>query len=211
MAIAKRELVKIKIRGIARYPKLHIPFRYDKKLNKSVEDWKGGKFQIEVIAPEDDATTKAMVASIQEAAASEGLKAKMVKNWPFKPELDKETDEETGNLIFNFKMYGQSKDGSKRRVPLFDAKNNPLPKDFRVTSGSEVIVLGAANPFKELGGGVSLYLNGVQVIKYVPFVAGNPGFEAVDDGFTYTNEAMDDEDADTSDEDAGDEASDEDF
>lgn len=209
----KRELVKVKVRGIARYPKLHIPYRYDKKLNKSVEDWKAGKFQIEVVVdPENTAVAKTKE-DILGAAAEAGLKVKTMKNYPWKAELEKDTDEETGKEIFNFKMYGQSKDGSKRRVPMFDAKNNPLPRDFRLTSGSEIIVLGAANPFKELGGGVSLYLNGVQVIKYVPFVAGNPGFEEVDDGFEYDSSAIDDdEDADTSDEDGDeDEASDDDF
>ena len=209
--MAKKELVKVRFRGIARYPKLHVPFRYDKGLNKSVEDWKKGKFQIEVVVDPSDAAIAAQKEAITQAALDAGLKLKSVKNWPWKDETDKETGDETGREIVTLKMYGSTKDGGKRRVPLFDAKNNPLPKDFRLTSGSEIIVLGAANPFKELGGGVSLLLNGVQVVKYVPFVAGNPGFEKLDeDGFEYS-----DEDADTSDEDddadADEEADEDDF
>jgi hypothetical protein len=197
----KKEYLKVRFRGLASYPKLHIPFFYDKKLEKSVESWSKGKFQIDVIVDPSDAAYVAMKDAIRADAIAAGLEEDEVKYWPWKAQKDKATKKKTGKEIVSLKMYGQTKEGQKRRVPLYDAKNNPLPKDFRLTSGSEIIVLGAANPFKELGGGVSLLLNGVQVVKYIPFVAGNPGFEELgeEDGFEY-----DDADADTSEEDDAD-------
>jgi hypothetical protein len=180
-------------RGIARFPRTDQPYTFDKAAKKSVPDPKG-KFELQVIFTAEAAEPVLNVA--KEAAKAAGLKAAQVKNWPWKDELDKETEEPTGRIVVTFKQFGMNKDGSKRRVGHFDGKLTPLPRSFRLTHGSEVIVNYRANAFKELGGGVSLYMDGVQITKYHD-PNGNPGFVAQDDGFAYDRD--DDDYADQSD------------
>lgn len=176
--MAKRETVKFYIRGVARYPKTDKAYSYDKAQKKSVPDPEG-KLSVEVIV--DPAKAEGYEAIINDFVKAQGKKPEKLKNKPFAPEVDKETDEETGNVVFKAWQYGQSKDGKARKMGHFDSRGKPLGGDFRLTSGSEVIIAVRANLYNELGGGVNLYLDGVQVVKYREF-DGNPGFGAVDDG-----------------------------
>lgn len=171
--------VSMKIRGIARYPKLHAPYTFVKAENKSVLDWDNGKFQLDVVMTEAEADK--YIAELKKVAAEAGLDTDECK-WPFKAEKDKETKKKTGNVIFTAKQYGKSKDGQKRKIPLFDSKAKPVSSDFRITGGSTVVMAVRTNVFEQLGGGVSFYLDGVQILKHIPYEGGNPGFTAEDDG-----------------------------
>lgn len=181
---------KLFLKGTARYPKTNTPYRYDKALKKSVVDEKEGKYTIEVVMPAPEA--QSFIKAIEEVASEAGLKLKNVKNWPFKDEVD-EDDNETGNVIFKASNRATTKSGEKRSIAHFDAKAKPLGKDFKLTGGSTVIVAARPSAFKELGGGVTMYLDGVQVIKYVPYAGGNPGFTA-QDGFATDDDEDGDED-----------------
>jgi len=68
----------------------------------------------------------------------------------------------------------------------FDSKNTPLPDDFLLTSNSTVNISVQFVPYgpsdQSAGGGVSLRLRAVQVIKYVPMADRSP-FDVVSDGF----------------------------
>lgn len=194
MSSDKPKAPKFFIKGIARYPKTSTPYRYDKALKKSVVDLEKGKYQLEVIVEEE--TADKFIQQIKDYAVENGLKLKNVKNWPFKDEVDSD-ENETGRVIFKASNHATSKSGEKRSIAHFDAKAKPLGKDFKLTGGSEVIMACRPSTFKELGGGATLYLDGVQVIKYVPYEAANPGFTA-QEGF-----GSSDDDDDDGDEDAG--------
>lgn len=200
ITMAKRETKKFFIRGVARYPKTDKPYSFDKAAKKSVPD-EDGKLQIEVIVPANVAEGYEKV--IAEFVTEQGKKVSKLKNVPYQPEVDRDTDEETGNVVFKAWQYGKSKDGKVRKMGHFDGKGKPLPSDFRLTSGSEVIIAVRANLYNELGGGVNLYLDGVQVVKYREFDH-NPGFGAVEGGYEADDE---DEDVSGSDEDTTDETS----
>jgi hypothetical protein len=176
-------------RGIARYPKTDKAYTFDKASQRSVPD-PDGKFSLEVIFEGNDADN--VIALVKETAKEAGLKLANVKNWPFKPEIDSETDEETGRTIIKFSQSGKDKYGEAKTIRHFDARVRPLPKSFKLTSGSEVIVAYRPRAFKELGGGVSLYLDSVQVTKFVEAQAANPGFEAQEDGFEYEADEAED-------------------
>lgn len=182
--MAKRETKKLFIRGIARYPKTDKAYKFDQAQRKSVPD-EDGKLQIEVVV-KPDASDK-YKGILSDFVKENGKKLEKLKNHPFKAEVDKETDEETGNVIFSAWQYGKSKDGKIRKMAHFDSKGKPLPSDFRLTSGSEVIIAVRANYYETLGGGVNLYLDGVQVVKYRDR-DGNPGFGALDEDDGYVRE-----------------------
>lgn len=103
---------------------------------------------------------------------AKGAKAKVVwQEMPVKPETTKE-GEETGNLLFNFKMTasGVSKKTGKpwtMRPGLFDAKLNALnPKAVKIGGGTVARVSGTIDPFYHGGkAGVTLRLEAVQVLE----------------------------------------------
>lgn len=114
---------------------------------------------------------------------------------PWKDDVD-EQGNETGNIVFSFKMRAviPGRDGNEgwtQRPPLFDAKGSPLdPAKVRVGAGSLLKVSFEVLPFTspQVGAGVSLRMRAVQVLKLVEFQTGTAkshGFEAVDDGFVY--------------------------
>ena len=117
-----------------------------------------------------------------------------MKNWPYSKEKDRDTKKPTGNIIFKLKKYALAKDGSVNRVTFVDGKMRILPKSFRLTSGSTIKANGYFAVFSELGGGVSMRLDSVQVIHFAERQANLAGFGAVEDGYEY--EADDEEEGD---------------
>jgi hypothetical protein len=150
--------------GLAVYPKTDQPYRFDQKLSKSVPD-PDGAFELSVSIPKADA--EAVVKQLKAFAKEEGLKA--VKNWPFHDEVDRDTGEPTGRVIFKAKAYGKTKDGRAKSVRHYDGMGRPVPAGFKLTSGSLVSVRVWPSTYTTLGGGVKLSLEGVQVLKYVEF------------------------------------------
>ncbi|SAK95794.1 hypothetical protein AWB76_07197 [Caballeronia temeraria] len=92
-----------------------------------------------------------------------------------------ENDDDT--VTFTFK--------TKKKPKLFDAKGNPIRNadDLRIGGGSTIRVKGAFSSYEGFGGGVTAYLNEVQLIKLVEF--GGEGFQPEDDedGYVASNEA----------------------
>lgn len=167
-------------RGIAIFPKLHKP---DTK-------WKAeGQYTVRLRI--DPATIPADLYTKFEAlrdekadevradlkAKKEGAKVKSLKIKPvaFAPETDKESGEETGSVIVNAKMTASGvskKDGKPwtRKPDIFDAKGKKLAKCPLVFGGSELKVACEARAYyspKDNEVGVSIQLNGAQIIKLV--------------------------------------------
>lgn len=203
MAKAKRDdlLDVMSPRGVAVWPKLDKPTRYDKKQKKRVIDEEEGKFEVELALEGEDA--EKFQKKIKDFAVEQGLKLKSVKNWPWRDELEKETEEPTGRVLFKFKQYATNKDGSTKRIPLWLANGkSTYPKGTKLTSGSTIKISGYGSTYTELGGGVSLFVNSVQVIKMVEYEARNPGFGNEDDDdegdAPDTSEVSEDNDGDES-------------
>lgn len=200
----KREITKFVIGpGTARYAKLDQPYYFDKKAKKSVADptgkQHGSALTVEVVMSEEAAAP--IIAKCKDVAEAAGLDLDEVKNWPFSKEKDKDTKKPTGNIVFKLKKYALNKEGTPNKVLFVDSKLKPIPRGFRLTSGSTIRVNGYFSPFEELGGGVSLRLDSVQVLKYVERSGSTDGFTAEDDGYSCEggefNDNNEDTDADT--------------
>lgn len=168
-------------RGVFRYPALSKPDFGTKDYPKPDGEYKAG-----LILSEDEAQPliKALQAAYNEAieqaeaefaklpvATRKKLK-EVTKNDLYTIEYDKETEEPTGNLIFNFKMKasGKKRDGSEwsRKPAIFDAKGKPLAKVPEIWGGTMGKISFEAVPYFVSGtgaAGLSLRLNAAQIIE----------------------------------------------
>ena len=89
--------------------------------------------------------------------------------------------QEDGRWVGKARLKG-AYGSDKTTVLQVDAKNNKLPSDFQLTTGSTVNVAFTFVPYAINGYGVSLRLSAVQVIDYKPLAARSP-FGVVDGGF----------------------------
>lgn len=170
-----------------RFPKLDQPYYYDNAAKKSFPDptgqRPGASLSTDLLMSEQDAAP--FIEKIKAVAEEAGLDLDDVKQWPFSKEKDKETKKPTGNIVFKLKKYATDRAGNVNRVLFVDAKVKPLPAGFRITSGSTVKANGYFTAFKELGGGVSMRLDSIQVLSYAERGGSTDGFAAEDEGFTY--------------------------
>lgn len=124
----------------------------------------------------------ALAESLAEAkkAAKNPAEAKKIKqaDLPWSEEMDTEGNE-TGNLVFNFKLKASGKTKEKveftQSPKLFDAKGNPLPQGTKIGGGSTLKVAFEINKFytAAVGAGVSLRLKAVQVLDLKTWEGGN--------------------------------------
>lgn len=194
-----------------KYPKLNeVDFGTDKFPKPN------GEYNVRGIAVATDPAVRALIAKIEplmreaqaeaEAKYAElkvDVKKKLIakngksgitENAFFHPIYDEETEAETGEIEFRFKMTasGVRKRDDKpwsRKPGLFDAGRNPLPKTVSIWGGTKGKVSFTAEPYWVAGQGaygVSLRLEAVQVIDLVSAgqrSASSYGFED-EDGFT---------------------------
>lgn len=168
-------------RGVFRYPALTKPDFGTDEFPKP-----DGEYKVTLILSQEEA--EPLIAQLQplydaaiEAGKEEfkGLKVearkklKQITEQPFfSEEYDKETEEPTGNLLFNFKMKasGVRKDKTKwsRKPAIFDAKGKPLLKVPDIWGGTEGKVSFEVSPYFIPGTaltGIKLQLNAVQVLE----------------------------------------------
>lgn len=117
-----------------------------------------------------------------------GAKAKVNRNgWPFSDHTTKDEkgrEVPTGKIEFRFKRKELTSKGNEKSPPMvMDAKKNPWPKDRLIGNGSTVKIAFRPWPWEMQGGkGMSLELEGVQVIKLVEYIREVDPFEE-EDGF----------------------------
>lgn len=180
----KREIL-VSPKGLAVYPHLDAPdFKFKEE----------GEFSTKLRMPAADAAK--LVKRIeeehkkaQEIAKQENPKKK-IKESQYRPY---EEDEETGEVIFSFKMghkITRKKDGKVIELwpALFDAAGKPLPKGVKIGGGSTLRVAFTFNHYYTplVGAGVGLRLEAVQVIDLKEWgerSADSFGFE-VEEGFS---------------------------
>jgi hypothetical protein len=164
-------------RGTAKYPRLDQPYSWNEAAGRNMPD-PDGQFETRIIMPEKDA--QPLIKTIKDAIAAAGVKP---KHLPWKPEVDKDTDEPTGNIEFTLKRYGKDTQGKPNKIAFFDSKGVMIKRDVDLTSGSVVICSGWINVSKMAA---RLNLKAVQVIKLIEREV--EGFEAVEDDDAYVAE-----------------------
>ena len=166
----------------ARYPRLNACYRFDSAEQKSVKCQPtddGAAYETQFIMNDDEAKKlHALCMQVWEEAKAKDPK----KNWPEKPSMlpYKKTDD---GIIGKAKLkgaYGTDVTQPPRQV---DAKKNPMPDDFMLTTGSKVNVAVTLVTYNTGSvNGVSLRLRAVQVIELAEMAQSDP-FAAVD-GYT---------------------------
>lgn len=170
--MASKNLNYVSPRGIAKYPKTDQPYSWSQAQNRSVPD-ADGQYELVLVMPIKE--FKPLKELIDEAIQQAGIKP---QNLPFKKEKDKDTGEETGNVEVKFKAYGKRKEGGMNRLKFVDAKSNPMPSNFPLTSGSAVRAEGWISVAKM---GARLNLRSIQVIS----LAEKASVFTAEEGFEY--------------------------
>lgn len=194
----------------ARWPKLVEPnTRFDAD----------GKFEVELVGPEDDEEIQALIKTAEKLrdkhfASLDAKKRKTYKKAPvFTEDLDEE-GEPTGNVVIKCTMkhvFEDRKTGRKdRRWPrFFDSMNREVPRKKLkggIWGGSQLAIGGFVQPY-DMGSsklvGVSYRLSVVQIIELVQGGGADPsqfGMKARDEGgFSADGLADDDGDDDLDD------------
>lgn len=170
-------------KGTFRYPALDKPDYGNDDYPKPA-----GEYKVQLILSREDA--EPLITKLQphfDAAVEEG-KAEFAKlpvasrkklgemkvNDLFSPEYDKDTEEETGNVIFKFAMaasgVNKKKEPWSRKPAVFDAKGKPMLKVPAIWGGTVGKVSFEAAPYF-IGGtgaaGLKLRLSAAQIIDLV--------------------------------------------
>jgi len=164
-------------RGTAKYPRLDQPYSWNDAANRNMPD-PDGQFETRLIVPEKEAAP--FIKLIKDAIADAGIKP---KHLPWKHEVDKDTDEPTGNIEFVFKRYGKDTRGNPNKIVYFDAKGQMVKQPLVLTAGSTIICSGYIAVSKM---SARLNLKAIQVIRLVERQV--EGFDAVEDDDAYVAE-----------------------
>lgn len=170
-------------RGVFRYPALDKPDYGNKAFPKP-----NGSYKVQLIlSPADAEPLIAKLQPIHEKAIADGkvefskLKVEARKklkelqvNDLYSPEFDKDTEEETGNVIFKFEMAASGVNAKKepwsRKPAIFTASGKPMVKVPPIWGGTEGKISFEAAPYFIPGtgaAGVKLRLNAVQILELV--------------------------------------------
>lgn len=127
------------------------------------------KFKMDLVLDINDPAVKDYLKAIKEFASEEAPG----------PGLPYEVDKDAGTAVVSFH--------TKNAPTVVDADKKPITKEISVGNGSIVRVSASFQPYEGFGGGVTAYLNAVQVIEHVPYVPGVGEFD-VEEGFSKDDE-----------------------
>jgi hypothetical protein len=172
-----------------KYPRIDQPYRFD------INAGEKGK-TVPCLATEGDAkyelsfvVSKAQAKDLYTAMAAE-YNAKKDKSWAPKLSNPFSTDED-GQITGKANIKAVYKNGPTGVPAQFDADNNRLPDDFKLTDGSTINLALELYAYKMANSGVTLRIRGVQVINYIPYSSPSP-FGA-EEGFTQGDSAEEEE------------------
>lgn len=142
----------------------------------SMEAGKPRAWSIDGILHMNDGATLDFVTMLEtQFQTLNGAGARADKNgWPWKEETDA-SGAATGRLVFRFRRNETSQRGKTLPPPVIvDAKRQPWPADQLIGNGSKGKIAfdpyGWDSPTGRGAKGMSLWLNMVQVIEFVPYV-----------------------------------------
>lgn len=192
-------------KGIARFPKLVKFDEYQGKRFFACDLIVGAaeaQPMIDLIQAESLKHIEALKAAAKTPAARKKLEAYRIA-LPYGPETDRETGEETGNVVFKFKAnaFRAGKTKTDPEIPnvirMFDAFGAPCKAD--PWGGSVLKIACELFPYENASAekyGVSLRIKAVQVITLRTGNGGSAsefGFEPVEDGFSAAAARQDEE------------------
>ena len=128
-------------------PKAEVMYAWLEKAQPGFKDGDAPKLSVTLKMNPEDGETADWLAKIKEITGD--------KTTPIKP--DKESD----SLLVKFHTL--------KRPPVVDTNNHKLPDDVTVGRGSVVRVAYGLSEYPGFGGGFTLYLNAIQVIKLVEY------------------------------------------
>lgn len=197
-------------RGVFRYPALSKPDYGNDQFPKPNGEYKvqlilaqaDAEPLIDKLQPHFDAAVKAGEEEFKKLKVEQRKKLGALKvNDLFSPEYDKDTEEETGNVIFKFTMaasgLNKKKEPWSRKPALFDAKGKPMLKAPDIWGGTEGKVSFEAAPYFIPGtgaAGLKLRLSAAQIIELVSGgqrAASDYGF-GEEEGFEASDEQQED-------------------
>lgn len=190
--VKRNYLNDIFIRGIARYPKISEP--------DTGNQYSDGKYKTDIVPDADELKRVSKI-----------LKDFGKKCWPDADavKLPIKKDKKDPSIVFVQAKSGMNKDTGEAKRPLvIDAKKNPMPKGSNIGAGSELRIKVTASDYKKTEKvktsdgyideevyGITLYLEAVQVIKYVAARDQLAGFES-EEGFEANSSDFGDESGD---------------
>jgi len=133
------------------------------------------RFKVGVMFPESNAHWQSHLSGLRDFARENGI-----ENLPVKPVMEKQEDEslvaKEGWMWMDFKT----------QYKTVIVGPDKMPKELEGEPGfeSKVAVSYVASPHNNNGGGISCFLQAVQIIELTPGSVGDPtaGFDVVDDG-----------------------------
>ena len=152
------------------------------------------RFTADVVLDSDSDECKLLISQIEEYWEENKPKnAKSAKSLGFKPRLDPEGNE-TGRTAFTFwtgTIYPDT--GDPKIIKVFNAKGAEVSLgDKKIGNGSRGRINGAMKDYENgPNKGVTLFLNGIQLTKFVPFTGG-VSFDAIDSDDEDAFEGFDD-------------------
>lgn len=167
---SKKKRVRLTLpAGVAYYPNLDAPrqFQRDGKPEGEPKYDTGVIYEGEALA-----TVRAM---LDEAAQTLGFDS------DDRPKLPLAKNKKTGDMVF------KAHSGADYKPIIVDAKLNPLPAGVRIGGGSIIKVDVTLDAYEGFGGGVTAYLNGVQVLKFEEDTFGKPRFDA-EEGYVHSSD-----------------------
>lgn len=179
----------------ALYPRINQPYRFDKTAGENGKTVpcdafdEGAKYEMSF------SMTKAQAADLYKLMAKT-YKDRADAKWPAMPKASDVFDKDDEGM-FSMKTSLKAAYGKEATKPpaLYDAKNQRLPGDFELTTGSKVNIQFALIPYNMNSNGISLRLRAVQVIElaeskeFSPF-GSTDGF--TNDGFGVESDDEDD-------------------
>ena len=151
-------------------------------------------YQVTLLLPEDSDECKALMAEIKQwwkdnppakkwngkEASTLGFKPNQVKTEEV-DENDEPIYKPDGRVAFMFKTETSYKDGNPKVIKTFNAKGGEVALgDRKVGNGSRGRVKGVITTYEQpKDAGTSLYLNSIQLAKFVPFTGG-PSFDEIE-------------------------------
>lgn len=195
--------------GIAKFPRLNKP---ETEVNGQTLD--KPRFKVTLIMDEADEGVAAFKADLDKrhaaaiAAAEKKKKAdpkrakkQLVINPPYRDHLDEDGNPVEGKFEITAKTSAEKEDGTPKTIRMFDGKGKPAKANIGGGSKLQLNVTPGAYD-SNLGAGLSLYLNAVQILSLEEFSGGNAksfGFGEHQDGY----EGSDDSSAGSGETDAG--------
>lgn len=160
---------------------------YSTKLRLSGDEALKFKAQI------DEWMEKSLEIAKESAETPAKAKKKKLNDAPYEEVLDEEGNE-TGEIDFKFKAMasGQRKDKTRWtfKLPIFDVKGKEIPSEVGMAGGSTIRLKFNADEYDvpATGVGVSLKLQGVQLLKLQKYGNSMEAMEGFEDGYSYSED-----------------------